>query len=108
MTRGARIGIGVGIGVAVLLAVAFITVLNKRWWARRIMLKWNRNNDTGDISANAELLKNTPLAELVRWYRDGQQGWTLRTATPATAIVDAAVGGSKSRARGTHGTPLVN
>lgn len=86
MTRKVKVGIGVGIGVAVLVA-ALLTVLNKRWWIKRIQAKWVTTRwlwqsdhsrwelqvdgyNTGDVSKYS-------LAELVKDYTVGLQGWHL-------------------------------
>lgn len=62
--------------VALLVAIALLTVLNKRWWAKRIVARWNIEND---LPNNEAMLHNTSLARMVDIYRIGMEGWELRT-----------------------------
>lgn len=85
MTQKVKVGIGVGIGIAVLIA-AFTTVLNKRWWIKRIEAKWVTSRwEWVPALQHWELVKdgyNTgnlgkySLAQLAKDYAVGVQGWT--------------------------------
>lgn len=64
------------IGLAALtVLVLALTVLNKRWWARRIMRKWDINSN---LEANSEMIANTSLRRWFELYRIGMPGWNLR------------------------------
>jgi hypothetical protein len=78
MTTGRKILIGGGI-ISALLIVSAFTVLNKKWWARKIFLKWKIDTD---LSTNAELIKNMPLSWWIDAYFNGNKdsNWKLRSA----------------------------
>jgi hypothetical protein len=88
MTQRSWIVLGV---VAVLALVAGTTVLNRRWWVRRINRRWNivRVNEAPDDLPGTWLPEvekieyrevdaaQHTLAELVELYRNGGgEGWT--------------------------------
>lgn len=103
MSKPLAIGLGIG---ATVLVVLLLTVLNKRWWARRIMLRWNMAGSTGDLAANDELIKHTTLADFVALWRDGRDGWTRKgtATTTETSSSDMA----EAKVRPNRGTALVN
>lgn len=73
--------------VAILVVCAF-TVLNKKWWARRITAKWDI---VGNLAENDELLRNTTLRALITMYYKGQGDLQLRGAAQTTAEVETDV-----------------
>lgn len=87
----------IGVGAVALLMLALLTVLNKRWWARRIMRKWDI---ASNLEANTELLSNTSLKRMIDIYRNGMEGWTLR-GTKGGLQADGAAGDEQVSATGT-------
>jgi hypothetical protein len=83
MTTKAKIYTGISI---VLVIVLVLTVLNKKWWARRIMGKWDIDSN---LAGNKELLFNTSLARMVQLYRKGMDGWQLRGTVARVASSNA-------------------
>lgn len=99
--RGLYITLGV---IAVLVLVSLFTILNKKWWARRINAKYVLS---GDLSQNKELIDNTPLAKMIEMYFHGERwGWKERGAVDSSVeMSDDIPEGESAEAAGEQTTP---
>ena len=87
MTKRNKIILGTGIAVAAVAAL-LATVLNKRWWGRRITAKWDVVTAGPDVPANNPWVVYGPdfakwsIPELFEAWKNGVQGWYPKGQRP--------------------------
>ena len=76
--------VGIGFVITLALAAAF-TGLNKRWWGRRIVAKWDvhTGSDPGSPwTIYGPDFQKWTLGQLAEAWQNGEKGWYPKGQTP--------------------------
>lgn len=85
MTKAAKYAAGIGAVLVALMIIAVLTVGSKRWWIARIRARWDMKRWVYDDQVGRWVLdvqeygsdpSKYQLADLIRTYYAGSEGWT--------------------------------